>query len=301
MQINKDKVIYSFSSENKPVARVRPGERVEFITDDCFRSQIKSENDSVASLDWDQINPATGPLYIEEAQPGDFLKIELLEVEVESEAVMVAAPEEGVLGDLIEEPVTRVFPIKNGYLNFSERINIPIEPMIGVIGTAPAKGAVPNGTPGVHGGNMDCKEIKQGATLYLPVNTPGALLAMGDLHAVMGDGEIVVCGGEARGRVLLQVDLLHDFELPLPLLENNEKLITIASAETLDEAVEMATKNMAQLLVKITDHSLAEVGMLLSLVGDAMICQVVDPLKTARFEINKKYLFIDKLSDLLKG
>ena len=119
--------------------------------------------------------------------------------------------------------------------------------MIGVIGVAPAGDDVPCGTPGSHGGNMDTRLIGDGATIYLPVQAPGALLAVGDLHAAMGDGEIAFTGVEVAGAVTLQVSLREDMSLTDPVLENDDTVATIASAETLDEAAKMATNAMADL------------------------------------------------------
>ncbi|MFU0790065.1 MAG: Acetamidase [Virgibacillus proomii] len=89
----------------------------------------------------------------------------------------------GVLGERIAAEKTKIIAVENGYANFNEKLKLPIKPMIGVIGTAPRNEEVPTGTPKDHGGNMDCKRICKGATLYLPVNVDGALLAMGDAHA----------------------------------------------------------------------------------------------------------------------
>ena len=92
----------------------------------------------------------------------------------------------------------QIVPIHNKHVLFSNELQIPINPMIGVIGLQ--KESISCGTPHDHGGNMDCKEIKEGTTLLLPVNVPGALLALGgDLHAAMGDGEIGVSGVEVAG------------------------------------------------------------------------------------------------------
>jgi amidase len=157
--------------------------------------------------------------------------------------------------------------------------------MIGVIGTAPAIEEIPTGTPGQHGGNMDCKRIVEGATLYLPVHVPGALLSMGDLHAVMGDGEVIICGLEIAGEVTIRVSVIKDKILPLPLLREGEHLMTIASAETLDLAAKQATIQMHRFLTNELGLEFNEAGMLLSLVGDLRICQVVDPLMTARMEL----------------
>lgn len=285
MRIKSDQVIFNMSAHNQPVGKVDSGDTVIFETLDCFSCQIKHEGQAMQELDWNAINPATGPIYIEQAQPGDILKVEILDITIADHGVMATIPGAGALGDVITEEQTKLIPIRDGQAVFNDKIQLPIKPMIGVIGTAPKGEAIPTGTPDAHGGNMDCKRIVKGATLYLPVNVEGGLLAMGDLHAVMADGEIVVTGLEIAGEVTAKVSVLKDITLPLPLLVEGEEIITIASAETLDEAALLATKNMHTLLTNNLNMEVNEAGMLLSLAGELKICQIVDPLKTARMEL----------------
>lgn len=289
-KLDKSSVIYNFSPENEAVLKIGSGEEVLVESYDCFKNQLKTEDDSLKEFNWDYMNPATGPIYIEDAEPGDILKIEIKDIELADQSVMIVAPGEGVMGDKIEEDRTKILKIEDNMLLFSENIKIPVKPMIGVIGTAPTEGEIPTGTPGHHGSNMDCKEMVAGNIIYLPVNVKGGLLALGDLHSVMGDGEVSVTGAETAGEVRLKIDLLKDEKLPLPFLESEDKVITIVSAKTLDQAVEDVTNNMLDYLVDHYSFSVGEASMLLSLVGDVRICQVVDPLKTARFEIEKSYL-----------
>jgi amidase len=282
--ISKKNCVLLMSAKNIPVMRVDSNATIVFETYDCFSNQILTEDQPFSSVGWDKINPATGPLFVNGAEPGDILKVEILDIKIASQGVMTTAPNLGVLGEIVTGETTKVIFIQDEKAIFNDKIQIPIKPMIGVIGTAPATEEIPTGTPGAHGGNMDCKKIIKGSTLYLPVNVPGALLSMGDLHAVMGDGEIVVCGLEIPGEVEVKVSVVKGESLPLPMLVDKEKVMTIASAETLDEAAKMATINMHQFLVEHLDIGIDEAGMLLSLVGDLRICQVVDPLMTARME-----------------
>ena len=285
LTIHTDTKIHRMSRDNPPVAYANSGDTVRFETLDCFGCQIRSESQLLGGLDWSTINPATGPLYIEGALPGDVLKVEILEIELDSQGVMVDSPGEGVTGAAVAEESTKILPVDNGIISFNENLRFPVKPMIGVIGTAPEGDAIDTGTPGAHGGNMDCTRIGQGATLYLPVNTPGALLAMGDLHAKMGDGEVEVCGVEIAGAVTVRVSVLKDCGLPTPFLVNDEIAAAIFSAETVDEACVGATMAMHAFLRKELGMNAHEAGMLLSVTGDLRICQIVDPEKTCRMEI----------------
>lgn len=285
MRIESDRCIFNMSVENEPVAKVSSGDTLVIETCDCFSDQIISEDQTVGTLDWDIINPATGPVYIEGAEPGDILKVEILDINIGDRGVFLTGPNLGTLGHILEEEKIRLVDIEDDKVIFNEKIHIPIEPMIGVIGTAPKGEGISTGTPGEHGGNMDCKRITKGSTLYLPVNVDGALLAIGDLHAVMGDGEVAVCGVEIAGEVTVKVTVLKDFGIPLPMLIDEKRIMTIASAKTLDEASVMATEHMHKFLTDIVGMDLNEAVMLLSAIGDLRICQIVDPLMTVRMEL----------------
>lgn len=283
-KVSNKNLIYSMSKKNRPIIQVPKGSRVVFETCDCFENQIQTADTTIQQLDWNRINPATGPIYITDAIPGDTLVIKIEKIEVANQCVMLTGPDMGLLGDTLKENLVKVLPIINGKVVFSEQIQLPIKPMIGVIGTAPKSEAISNGTPGYHGGNMDTKVITEGSTVYLPVEVHGALLAIGDLHAVMGDGEVSVCGAEVAGEVTVTVDVIKGRHYDLPLVKTADAIYTIASAKLLDDAATIATKNMVNLLVS-RGMPENEAISLLSLCGNLQISQVVDPLKTARFEL----------------
>ena len=162
--------------------------------------------------------------------------------------------------------------------------------MIGVNGVAPAEGSVANGTPCQHGGNMDCTLIGQGNRVYFTVGVEGALFGAGDLHAAMGDGEIVVCGAETAGQVRFTPQVVDMPGLPTPFVETPELVAVIFSATDVNAAAQGAIERMAEFLTKIVKLPLNDAGMLMSLVGQLKFCQVVDPLKTVRFEFPKNVL-----------
>ena len=283
--IPSTQVVYTMSHHNAPAARCASGGTLCFETLDCFGGQITSPDQRLGGLDWDHINPATGPLYVEGARPGDVLRVEILDIALADHGVMTDAPNEGVIGAVLTEESTRLLPIREGRAILNERLSFPLRPMIGVIGTAPAEGPVPTGTPGPHGGNMDCKRIGTGAVLYLPVAVEGALLAMGDLHAAMGDGEVVVCGVEIAGRVTVRVTVLRDCPLPTPFLVTEEAFMTISSASALHDAAADATLRMREFLFRQMGLEEHDAGMVLSVAGDVRVCQMVDPQVTCRMEV----------------
>ena len=288
-RISRENVFFAFSPAVRPVARVKQGEEVLLETHDCFQGQIRTEHDLIDKLDWSHVNPATGPLYIEGTRPGDILRIDLREIVIGDQSSMVTIPGEGVLGDVITKMETAILKREGNDILF-RHLRFPRTPMIGVIGVAPAEGEVPNGTPGPHGGNMDCTMIAQGARLYLTVGVEGALFGAGDLHAAMGDGEIVVCGAETEGSIRFAARVVDIPGLPTPFVENEELVAAIYAAKTADEAASQATHRMAAFLTDSVGIPLNDAGMLMSLAGQLKFCQVVDPLKTVRFEFPKRVL-----------
>ena len=285
LTIKRETAVYAMSPDNAPVAWVESGETILFETSDCFGGQIATENDHLGTLDWSRINPATGPVFVKDAMPGDTLKVEILQINVDKQAATVEAPGEGITGLAAEAENTKILSVTDGCAVFNAMIKLAVKPMIGVIGTAPADESIPTGTPSFHGGNMDCKRIGEGAVLYLPVNVEGALLAMGDLHAVMGDGEVCVCGAEIAGEVTVRVSVIKGRPLPLPFLVTEEHAMAIYSAEGLNAAAEGTTLRMRSFLMDQAGLAAHEAGMLLSLAGDLRICQAVDPNKTCRMEL----------------
>ena len=287
-KLTRENVFYAFTPELEPALRVAQGEEFILETHDCFTGQLKSEKDLLDGLDWDRVNPATGPVYIENVEPGDVLKVDLLKLKVVDQAAMVTFPGEGVLGDKITQMETAILKYKGDHVIFKDKISIPMSPMVGVIGVAPAEGKIPNGEPATHGGNMDCTLITEGVSVYFTANVPGALFGCGDFHAVMGDGEIVICGAESPGEIHLKAQVIPELKgLPTPFIETPDLFAAVASAGSLDQAGNDATHNMADFLTQFASLSINDAGLLMSLVGQLKVCQVVDPQKTARFEFPK--------------
>lgn len=283
--IASEHLIYAMSPDNAPVARVEDGSRIRFETCDCFTDQITHTNNTLDALDWARINPATGPVFIEGAKAGDTLAITIHAIEAAPEAVLATLPGAGVAGSRLAKSRVDIVAVENDHVVLFERVRLPLNPMIGVIGTAPEKDAISCGTPDAHGGNMDCKIIRAGTTLLLPVNVDGALLAMGDLHAAMGDGEVGVSGLEMRGVVDVEVRVIKGRPYPLPLAIDASHLHTIASHADLDQAADAATLMMSEFLERHGALDANQAIALQSIAGDLHICQVVDPQKTCRFSL----------------
>lgn len=290
VELDDEKVFYAFDKTLEPAMVVPSGTTVRVRTKDCFGNQIQKSEDELDGIDWDHTNPATGPIFVEGAVPGGALKVSVGAIEFDNKSVSCTGENEGVCGDRFNAWSTQVCEIDGDELVWDERLRIPLRPMIGVIGVAPEGDPINCGTPGSHGGNMDNTAITAGATLYFPVFADGALFGCGDMHAVMGDGEISVSGAEAAGWATVTLTAMPELKLVDPLIENATHFGVIASAETLDAAADRAVHEMVDLICDRTAEDPDKVVMLLSLVGDVQVCQMVDPEKTIRFMVPKYVL-----------
>lgn len=279
-----------FDKDAAPVARACSGDLATFVCRDCYDGEIAHDYFDFKKINMKNNNPASGPLYVEGAEPGDVLKVEILSIDLADHGCMSARPGVGVYE--IDAPVCRTFSIHDGCGDI-DGVLIPLKPMIGVIGTAPAGEPESTQTPGEHGGNLDIRNMNAGNTLYLPVNVPGALLSMGDLHGVQGDGETVICALEAPGRVTVRLTVLKSRSVPTPFLVSPTHYMTTAADASLDVCSVQAARKMHRFLMEHGHLDAAKAGMLLSLQGNLRISQVVNPKKGCIMEFPKGLIPID--------
>ena len=294
-KIPKHKVVHSFSPKHKPVEYVVPCEKILLETKDALGGQVKDESVPIERLDWSKVNGATGPIFINGAEPEDTLIVNIEEIRVAEKGVIAVIPKQGALRDKSFKAVVKVVSIHHGYIYFESGIKLKASPMIGTVGVAPSTEKVPTGSLGRHGGNMDVKEITSGTKLYLPVFVEGALFAAGDLHAVQADGEVCVSAVEVSGEILLNFDILKGNRVPWPILETKNNYAILTCGDSLDEASALAVETAVGALMREHNWSFEKAYMFASLVVDLKISQVVDPKKGVRAVIPKKLISIDSL------
>jgi len=272
-----DTNVYKFSKDNKPCETAAPGELLKFKTLDCFSNKIDSEDVTMKDLDYgyDIANPAAGPVFIEGAQPGDVLVVDIYDIDVADEGTISTDDHCGPLYETTDYR-TKKIKIVDGIADFNG-VKFPIDPMIGVIGCAPDGEDVIDGYVGNHGGNMDNKLIKRGARLYFPVRVEGALLQMGDVHATMGDAELCGTGIEIPAEITVKVSLVKNFELHWPVLETHDRWYVNACAQEFDEALVNASKELQRLIMRITGWDAIDTYMYMSVQSDVEINQACKP------------------------
>jgi amidase len=277
-RIGRDEVVWAFGPNMQPVLEVDPGTIVTLETNDCFTGQIQSERDLVTEIDFARVNSATGPIAVRGAEPGDSLVVELLEVRPVERGFATLIPGIGQLIDKVQAPLTQVFRVEGDTVHMNDRISFPLRPMVGVIGVATDGDEVTNGFAGRQGGNLDDPLHGPGATIYLPVRQPGGMLAIGDMHASMGDGEVCFTGVEIAGEVTIRVDVLKNKQGTWPVTELPDKWVVHGTAgQDFMEALDLAVEEGARFLVEQWGFTMEEAFVFLSVACDANICQACRP------------------------
>lgn len=267
--MGNDCVVYSMDKDSEPALRVASGDVVVAGCDDCFGGRIRTSEDDPATLDHDKLNPATGPIFVEGAEPGDVLAVHLLRIAVGDQGSAPLYPGEfGFLKDDPIEPFTKIAAVVDGVILYRDDVRIPVRPMLGTIGVAPAGAPVSNLYMGDHGGNMDHKDACVGSIVYLPVFAPGALLAVGDAHAVIGDGEAAAAGLEIECTATMQIEVIKGGGLPRPMIETVDEFMTCGWGVTMEEATICAMRDMVDFVEGKLAISRAEAYNLVGMVGD---------------------------------
>lgn len=278
VNVSRDQHVWSFSSAAQPVVVVDPGTILDIETWDCFTGQVTTEADTLATLDLSRVNSATGPIGVRGAEPGDSLSVTLLEVRPGRRGAAMCIPEWGQLIDQVKSPTTRIFEVEGGVVRMNDTVSFPVRPMLGVIGVSPQAGDVSTFYADRHGGNMDDHVHGPGATVHLPVFQPGAQLAVGDMHAAMGDGEISGTGVEIEGTARIRVEVLKATSARWPVTETADAFYTHGtSASDIDEALKNACEEAARLLVDQWGFSPEDAFMFLSVAGDLGLAQYCHP------------------------
>jgi len=289
----------SYSAAHPPALRIKPGDHV--ITKTIDAAGTDSEGKAVASGP----NPQTGPFYVEGAEPGDSLVVTIVSLETNRSTAYsssLLAPytvDPASLATRVDREPRRVswsIDKARGVVRLDApdigalRIELPLQPMLGCIGVAPArKEAIASNTPGAFGGNMDYARLGAGVKVMLPVFEPGALLFLGDGHARQGEGEVVGTGLETSMDVEFTVDVVKK-TIAWPRIETQTHIMVLGSARPLLEALQHATSEMQRLLV--SEHGLTERGAAI-LMGQALeydIANVVDPAFTVVAKIQKSLI-----------
>lgn len=274
-----------------PAVTIDSGESVVVECWDCFSNRLSDPSQFFSSAEdlvehVGAFNPLSGPIAVREAMPGDSLAITVEAIEIGTAgryAVTTSTPVQGedptdwLAPDV---PVTRICKIDGQSVRLpldSRTVTVPIAPMIGAIGTAS-----PAAEPSIRfgesfGGNMDCPDLKAGATLFLPVNVPGGLVWIGDIHAAMGDGELTGTALETSGDVTVRVDLLQEHPLTAPRLDTPDRIGSLGCqfGAALEENIRTAATDLARRLHTALGLTMSDARDVIGTVGRIRVNQSV--------------------------
>ena len=291
-----------------PVRRLTPPVALSVYTEDAFAGRVRSETDLVSTQNITGLNPQTGPFYIEGAEPGDTVAVHFVSIEPARDwAASTTVPLFGALTGthltaLLHEPLEELVWLWQ--LDRAARVcrftarksdftaDLPMEPMHGTVGVAPAQREVRSSlVPDAFGGNMDTPEMRAGTTCYLGVNVPGALLSLGDGHARQGEGETCGVAVECAMNTVLIVDLVKGVvPTPWPRLENDDYIMSAGSARPLEDAFRIAQHDMVGWVSALCGLDPLDAYQLVTQAVESPLANVCDTNYTSIAKMPKRYL-----------
>ena len=294
---------FGWDNSNNPIEHIKDNEIIEISTVDSSGGQLNQEStlSDLSKLDFSKVNPVTGPLFIEDALPGDVLEVEIIDFNTSGWGWTANIPGFGLLSDQFKNEAINIW--KYDSLNpkssmFSNFAKIPLKPFVGTIGLAPKEdGLLSVVPPRNFGGNLDIKEVYSGTKIYLPIQVEGGLLSLGDTHAAQGDGEVCGTAIESPMKVNIKTKLHKNKTIKSPFIETNHNIIdslnigsfiTTGIGENLFISARESVIRMIDHLTKEIKISDVEAYMLCSVAGNLKISEIVDqPNWVVSFEIPK--------------
>jgi acetamidase/formamidase len=285
-----DRVQFNWSRDRTPVATIRSGAEVTLAVPDASGGQVVPgcSPEVLANLDFERVNPNCGPIYVEDARPGDVLCIRILRIDMTTFGWTGLVPGMGILADQFPNPWLHIWELDHQFGYFAEGVKVPLEPFCGLIGLA-------LGEPGEHsivpprrvGGNLDIKQLGEGTTVYLPVEVEGALLGIGDMHAAQGDGEVCGSAIESPMTVTVEISIRRDFTVEAPEFDVTRPLERPSAAQAgyhattgvSPDLMAAARQAVERMIVYLTTHyplSSEEAYVLCSVAVDLKVSEVVD-------------------------
>jgi len=289
----------TFDRTNKPIARVKTGELLDIETLDAYGALITPAHDLKSALTEGPLvirNPITGPLFVEGAEPGDALVVEILKISLPGRGVTLIKPASGGLEGWPQgsEALTKFSDITEGIIDFvmgdGRAVPLAAKPFIGTVGVAPAFGSIASIVPGRHGGNLDSSDICVGNKLILPVAVRGALFGLGDVHALQGDAEICGTAVEVSSKVRIRLGLMKGKAVGWPRIEAPSGIIVLGSGKPLEDAARHAFREMMEWLRDDYKVDTYDAYMLLSLTAEVRVAQMVNPLYTVSVKLPEAVL-----------
>ncbi|MCW2760382.1 MAG: Acetamidase/Formamidase [Marmoricola sp.] len=292
---------YAIGRYLEPIATVQPGEQVEIFTEDAFEGRLTSSDQKPSEVLGQYLNPQTGPILVDGAEPGDTLVVHIHDIELTRDfAVSCLVPEFGgltstVLSPTLQEPLPEQVWIyrrqSDGTFAYDpSKFSIEPHPFMGTIGTAPDLEMLSALTPFTHGGNMDVPDVRAGNEVHLPVRVPGAYFFTGDCHAAQGEGEACGVALEISGKITLSFELRKNSPISWPRIVSPDELMTVGSARPMEDAAKIAYKELILWLENEYSFDRWDAYQLATQAGKLYVGNMVDTYYSLVAKIDRRFV-----------
>lgn len=302
-EAKQGKYHYVYGPYAEPVLHIQPGALLEVETHDAFEGLLETEACVPSEkLNFPFLNPQNGPVFVEGAEKGDCLAVYIHNIQprgpqpcgttalIPGFGGLVSTADTAMMHTDLPERVKKVVVDPVTGVQWTDNITLPYEPFIGTIGVAPEIEAISALVPDYYGGNMDLPDIGPGAIIYLPVQTNGAYLYLGDCHAAQGDGELCGVAIEHPTTTTIQVDLIKQTHLKNPRLENEHFYMSIGSARPMEDATRRAYRDLIRWMASDFGFTEEDAYLLLTQAGRVRLGNMVDPKYTMGASILKSII-----------
>ena len=234
--------------------------------------------------------PATGPIHVDGAEPGDALRVDFISIKPRGEAAHMVLQDRGFLEEEFDQDYPTIMSLDDGHLVLPSGLRLPVVPSMGFVATTPTYRQSTASDSGPYGGDIDMKELVEGSSLYLPVFVEGGLLAMGDCHAVVGDGAVAGTGAECSSETHVRVTVEKGMGIKGPRALTPDYFVVLSHGEELGPAMKQAVRGMVDFLVAEKGMAPYDAYTLLSLAGDIRVSRTFRPISPVKMMLSRTAL-----------
>jgi amidase len=284
--LTREQRIYVLDPQGEPAINIDSGEELMVETWDAIEGIRDPELLEAKSLK----GPATGPIWVNGAEPGDALKVDFISITPKEGAAHMVMPGRGFLEEDFPEAYPTVMTLDGGHLVLPSGLRLPLVPSMGLVATTPTYPQNTASDSGPYGGDIDMKELVAGSTLYLPVFVPGGMLALGDCHAVVGDGAVAGTGAECSSATHIRVTVEKGMGISAPRALTPDYFVVLSYGEELGPAMKQAVRDMVDFLVTEKGLEPYDAYTLCSLAGDVRVSRTFRPISPVKMMLSRQAL-----------
>ncbi len=285
-RLSRDHILYYLDPATPPAITVESGEELVVETWDAFEGIRDPEVLEAKSLK----GPAIGPIYVNGATPGDALRVDFISVTPKEGPAHMVMPGRGFLEEDFTEAYPTVMEIQGGDLVLPNGIRLPMMPSMGLVATTPTYVQSTASDSGPYGGDIDMKELVEGSSLFLPVFVEGGLLALGDCHAVVGDGAVAGTGAECSSDTHIRVSVEKGMGIAFPRAITPDYFVVLSHSDDLGTAMKQAVRYMVDFLVDEKGMTPYDAYTLCSLAGDVRVSRTFRPISPVKMMLSRQAL-----------